>query len=55
MPTAGRPKLTIRLGERELREFQAAAHNQGLTAAELGRQLIVDYLAQTNDQEPKPS
>lgn len=51
MPTAGRPKLTIRLDEAELRQFQAAAHNQGLTGAELARQLVLDYIAEKTVQE----
>lgn len=62
MPTAGRPKLTVRLDEAELRRVQAAAHNQGLTGAELSRQLIRWWLGepgvelpQRPDQEPEPS
>ena len=45
MPTRGRPKITIRLSEEELRQFQAAAHNAAVSAAELARDLILDYLA----------
>lgn len=44
MADTGRPKLTIRLDELELRQLQALAHNQGIPAAELARKLILNYI-----------
>jgi hypothetical protein len=50
MPTAGRPKITVRLDEHELRQFQAIAYNAGQTAADLARQLI---LARIREETPE--
>jgi hypothetical protein len=46
MPTIGRPKITVRLDEHELRQFQASAHNAGTSAAELARLLILTHIGE---------
>lgn len=54
MPTAGRPKITVRLDEHELRQFQAIAHNTGQTAADLARRLILDCIREATQPLEMP-
>lgn len=54
MPTAGRPKITVRLDEEELRKFQAIAYNLGIPAAELARLLIVARVSVDDDESYVP-
>ena len=49
MPTAGNPKITVRLDEATKARVAAAAHNAGLTSAGLVMALLLWYLG---DGEP---
>jgi hypothetical protein len=55
MPTPGRPKLTVRLDEEELRLLQAMAYNAGTTGAELARSVLLDYIQANRDAASAPA